>query len=319
MSNDIRLVSFETREDWLRARQGGIGGSESAALFGISPWISRFGLWAEKTGLVDPVELTGEWLKWGQLLEEPIATNYQEVTGRSLWKPPSPYAVAVHPRLPFMFATLDRWVIAAPDRPDDGRGDLQIKNASWFKGDDWRDGVPDFIQAQVQHELAVTGLGWGSVAVLIGGNRFAHFDIERNDAYIAELEAQCEHFWDMVQRKERPPTDGSEMTTQALKRLHPLDNGTTIALGAEVGEAWDELSALKAATKANEARQAELSNLIKAAIGDASFAQLPDGRQLSFKHASNPGFTTVVQPFTFRTLREVKQPSTNARKRAKAA
>jgi putative phage-type endonuclease len=311
---DIELLTFGTREEWLAARQKGIGASESAALFDLSPWQSRFSLWAEKTGLAPPVELDGEWLEWGLLLEEPIAQRYAKRTQREVWQPGA-HSQAIHPHLPFMRATPDRWVITAPDR--DGRGVLQIKNASFFKADAWEMGPPDFVQAQVQHELAVTGFRWGSVAVLIGGNEFRYYDLDRNDAYIDELEHACAAFWQMVERREQPPVDGSRATAEALRRLHPLDDGSAVHLDDAALEAWAELERSKGALKALEAVKGEAENRLRAAIGGATFGLLPDGRLLSYKHITNNGYTRVVEPYTYRVLREEKQRA--QKKGAKAA
>ena len=40
------------REEWLQARRRGIGGSDAAAVLGLSPWKSNVRLWEEKTGLL---------------------------------------------------------------------------------------------------------------------------------------------------------------------------------------------------------------------------------------------------------------------------
>jgi putative phage-type endonuclease len=300
--HEIPLTVYPNREQWLIGRRLGIGASESPALFGLSPsgWHSPFSIWLEKTGLVPPVELEGEWLEWGMLLEEPIAQRYALRTERRIWQA-GQFASAVHPRLPFMRATPDRWVIEAADR--DGRGVLQIKNAGWFKADDWEYGPPDYIQAQVQHELAVTGFGWGSIAVLIGGNTFKYYDVERNDAYIAELELACGAFWDLVLQRKKPEIDGSGATSAAIKRLHPLDDGSAVQLDDSIMETWTALQATKADLKMAKAEEDRLGNIIREAIGPATFAGLPDGRLLSYKHQTTPSYT--VADNTYRVLREV--------------
>lgn len=302
---EIHVTSYPSRAEWLTARLGGVGASESAALFGLSPWHSRFSLWAEKTGLVPPVELDEEWLEWGLLLEEPIAQRYAKRTSRRIWRA-GEWAIAQHSTLPIMRATPDRWVIEAPDR--DGRGVLQIKNAGFFRADAWDDGPPDFIQAQVQHELAVTGFRWGSIAVLIGGHEFRYFDLDRNDNYITELELACVDFWGTVERREQPPVDGTCATETALKRLHPLDDGSAVHLGADVQEAWEELQVAKDLGKEMEICERELKNNIRAAVGTATFGRLPDGRLLSLKHQTTAPYVVENPGSTFRVLREVKAP-----------
>lgn len=300
---DLQLIDYVTRDRWLAARSLGVGASESAALFGVSPWETPLSLWAKKTGKIEPSELDGEWVEWGNLLEAPIATRYEQKTGRKIWQG-GPYAVAQHPTIPFMRATPDRWVIDAPDRGG-VPGLLQVKNTNAFKGHDWDEGPPDYIQIQVQHEMAVTGRTWASVAVLIGGAEFRYFDVERNEDFITELVEQCRWFWGFVEREEQPPLDGTTRTLETIKRLHPSDSGETIALPSEAAEwvsEWESAkAAILAAKKTHEALKNEAEAKLLASIGPATFAVLPDGRRLSLKTTSRAGYE--VQPASFRQLR----------------
>jgi putative phage-type endonuclease len=298
---EIQLVDYETRERWLAARSSGIGASESAALFDASPWHTLMSLWALKVGKVDGDLGDAEYLTWGTLLEEPIAKRYEQKTGRRVWQG-GQFAVAQHPSLPFMRATPDRWVIDAPDRGTPGL--LQIKNTNAFRGHDWDDGVPQHIEIQVQHEMAVTGRDWASVAVLVGGCEFRSFDVERNPAFIEELEASCAWFWDFVTRREQPPIDGSLRTLEALKRLHPKDSGEQIMLPEDAIGWLAAFEAAKADAKAAEANKTDAENRLRDAIGDASYALLPDGRRLTLLTTERKGYQpNYVDPTTYRVLR----------------
>lgn len=304
--SEVNLVRYDSREAWLAARSQSIGASESAALFGLSPdnRESEFSLWAKKTGQIQPDETEREWLQWGQILEGPIAEEYARRSGHELWTPPTPWCVAVHPRLPFLTATVDRWIINATGRAT--RGDLEIKNVSVFNSD-WKKDVPLYVQAQVQHQLAVTGFEWAVVAALIGGNKLETREIERDKDFIAELEAKAEEFWGKVQRKEEPKVDGKEATTRALKALHPNDNGETVDLGANGAFLWGALEFEKVSMKEAEEKVKDAENRLKAAIGPATFGKLPDGRVLSCRTTSRKGYTSVVKPTTYRTLRLEKE------------
>lgn len=295
----ITLVDYESRDKWLAGRLSGVGASESAALFGVSPWHTKLSLWAEKTGQLQADDLNGEWIAWGNLLEEPIAKRYAAVTGRKIWQG-GPYCVAQHPTLPMMRATPDRWVIDAPDRGSPGL--LQVKNTASFRAHDWSDGPPDYVQIQVQHEMSVTGRDWASVAVLIGGNQFKFFDVERSPDFIAELEEQCQAFWRMVERRDPPGLEDIDRgSLDTLKRLHPADNGTAVDLPAEAIDLWDQLAvARKAESDAKKAKE-DLTAKLAAVIGPATFGLLPDGRRLSFKTTARTGFS--VEPTTFRSLK----------------
>jgi putative phage-type endonuclease len=319
-----QLTDYGTREAWLASRAAAIGASEVAALFGLLPksWGSMYTIWANKVGLGPPAEeLTGEWLEWGQILEEPIAQRYQTVTGRKLWKGGGPFCVAQHATLPYLRCTPDRFVVESPDR--EGVGVLQVKNAAWFKAGDWDEGPPDYVRVQLQTEMAVTGAEWGSAAVLVGGNKFKYVDVEREPALIAEIEAQVAHFWtNYVITGAAPDIDASEATTAFLKRLHPKDNGETVQLGEEalaLVAQWEgakaALSAAAAAAKEHEDARDVAMNRLRDVIGDATFGALPDGRILSLRTTDRVGFTTA--PCSYRTLKIEKAkpaPKTKAPK-----
>jgi putative phage-type endonuclease len=299
------VVDYKTREAWLAARKAGVGASESAALFDLSPWHSRLSLWVEKSGLMQghggPER---ELLEWGRLLETPIAERYGTVTKRELWSF-SDYCIAEHPQRPYMRATPDRWILSAPDRP--GSGTLQIKTTG--DPDAWVDGPPPYVQCQIQHELAVTGRDWAACAVLINGRNMRHWDIERNEAFIAELEEQCAQFWECVERGTPPPVDGHKATLQALKRMHPMDDGSEIALPREAEEWWDLLQTIKERTKGLEKEADQAEAQLRSAIGPATFGKLPGGRTLSLKHTTVKAHVVNREETTYRSLREVKSPS----------
>ena len=64
-------------------RNTGLGASDAAAAIGVSPYKSRFSLWAEKTGQVEPPDLSEkEAVQWGNYLQPRIAEVYADKTGR---------------------------------------------------------------------------------------------------------------------------------------------------------------------------------------------------------------------------------------------
>jgi putative phage-type endonuclease len=317
MQTQIELKDYGTRDNWLASRTTALGASEVAALFTgadgqcISPFTTPFLLWLEKTGQQDPAELTAEYVEIGNLVEPVVAELYQRRTGRKVWQG-GPFCVAEHPSLSFLRATPDRWVIDAPDRSSPGL--LQIKNANAFKVKDWDEGVPDYIEIQVQAEMAVTGREWDSVAVLIGGSSFRSFDVERNPDFIAELIEQARQFWSLVETRTRPDLDASPRTLEAIKRLHPADNGESVRLPEEAISWFETLEETKAGLKQYDAAKILCETKIRDAIGPATFGELPDGRRLSLKTSSNPGYSRVVEPYTYRTLRLEKAPTKGKKK-----
>lgn len=299
----IELLDYETRERWLAGRTGGLGASDVAALFtdadGCSlGYSTAYELWLSKTGQLAPLDLDGDHVELGNRLEPVIADLFAERTGRQV-KQYGPYCVATHPSIPFFRATPDRFITSAPDRS--GRGLVQIKKSNRFASRNWDEGVPLPIQIQTQAEMAVTGYDYDAVPVIFDLLRFQYWDIERDNDFIAELEERVRWFWDLVQRREPPPIDNSPKTLAALKRLHPHDNEQTVRLPEEAVQWVAELEIAKDTIKAAEHLKTGAESKLRAAIGDATFGELPDGRRLSLKTTEKQGH--VVGPSTYRTLR----------------
>jgi len=290
-------------ELWLEQRKLGIGASEAAAAMGISPWVSRFQLWAEKTGKAAPPDLDGvEAIKWGHRLEGPVAEAFEEETGRTVVRNDTNDLLR-HPDHLFMIATVD----ALQERDDRaGEGVLEIKTTSAFNEKEWDPEPPLYYQVQVQHQLAVTGLEWGSLAVLIGGQKMIYRDVERNAKFIATMTELETEFWEMVKAEEPPEPDGSRATLATLKRMYPKDNEETVALPLDA-QSWDgELESIKAKQKGLKARREWLENQLIHALGPASIGVLPSGACYSYRKQERSGYT--VKPTSFRKLYRKEKP-----------
>ena len=67
----MTVKEMETSNDnWLKLRKAGIGGSDAAAILGMTPWKSPYQLWLEKTGEVEAEDIsTKEVVHFGHVLE----------------------------------------------------------------------------------------------------------------------------------------------------------------------------------------------------------------------------------------------------------
>lgn len=289
-----------TRESqWLADRMTGIGASDAAAVLGVSSWKTPYQLWAEKSGLIEADDISGnEWVKWGHRLEGVIAEAYEDESGRSVFRCRQ-YKIERHQEHEWMLCTPDAKQV---DR-DRGSGVLQIKTAGTFLAPKWEDEPPLSYQIQVQHELAVTGMEWGTLVVLIGGQRMLWFDIERNETFIGVLINAEREFWRRVTEQDPPPVDGSPATTAALKKLYPTDNGEAIALPPEA-IAWDErLVEVKQSVKELEAEKDLIENRIKETLKDSIAGMLPDGTAYTYKSQTTNYKAKEARTSTFRVLR----------------
>lgn len=284
----LRLVETKDmpREDWLAVRKSGIGGSDAAAAVGLNPYMSPLELWLIKTGRdanlarPDPDDTT-EPVYWGTLLEPVVAASYTKQTGNRVRRV---NAVLRHPTIPFMLANIDREVIGTP-----GVQILECKTAGEFGARIWREGVPEYVQVQVQHQLAVTGKSAAHVAVLICGQKLEVHRIERDDDLIARLIPLEAAFWHYVETCTPPPADGSESSDRALRCLYPGSGGTVdFADDRRMSSVFADLVAVRADIEQRDAQEALLKQTIQQAMGEANRAIFETG-SVSFRR-SRDGF-----------------------------
>lgn len=257
-------------------RSTGIGASEAAAALGIDPYKTTLELWGEKTGRITPPNLDdNEPVYWGKVIEPLIGQRFAHLTGRHVVHN-ADQVTARSEAVPFMLATLD-FTQHDLDRP--GVGALEAKTTSAWQTDKWEEAPPMRVQVQLQHQLAVAGLEWGSIACLVGGQKLFSFDQGRNDRFIDEMVAQEEAFWQLVTSDTPPEVDPDDRrTADALKRLYKKGSkGKTIALPPESAAWVDQRKTLKSQIKALEIEVETIDNKIKAAMGDAERGELPGG------------------------------------------
>lgn len=274
----LRLVSTRDmpRETWLDVRRQGIGSSDAAAAVGLNPYQSQLELWMHKTGkghllpATDPNDETSP-MYWGTLLEPIVAAHYTKRTGNKVRRV---NAVLGHTLVPWMLANIDREVVGAPDVQI-----LECKTAGINGAKLWKDGVPEYIQLQVMHQLAVTGKQAADVAVLICGQELQIHRIERDETMITQLIALEAQFWEWVQSEQEPPADASESTATALRCLYPQDAGGDIDLSEdeEASSAFAQLQQTRRLMSEWESQEALLKHQIQQRMGSASVARFAGG------------------------------------------
>ena len=280
----LRLVDTRTldRQQWLSVRQGGIGSSDAAAAVGLCPYKSQLELWMEKTGRT-PAQDAPPGMEdpryWGTLLEPYVAVAYSQQTDRKVRKV---NAVLQHPSFPYMFANIDREVVGCPEVQI-----LECKTAGEWGSKLWRDGVPEYIQLQVQHQLAVTNQQAADVAVLLCGQRLEIHRVERDEEVIARLMVLEARFWQYVTTDTEPPADGSESAGKALRQLYP-GGGNTLDFceSRELSDTFAELVTLKDELEVRGKHADQLKQTLQQAMGDAARAVFATG-EVSFKRAQD--------------------------------
>lgn len=279
----MKLQNYNSREEWLAARKNGIGGSESAAVLGASPFQSAYQLWALKTG----------WIKEGSGIRqdnadighaiEPVAA--QLFSARTGWEVVNmgDFCIATDERWPHLFATHDVFT----EDSDRGLGVVEIKAVSGGASAQWRDGPPLYYQIQIQQEMLIAGATWGAFAVLFGGPswRFAIFPQEFHDGFADRLIRDTDQFWQRVLNQDPPDVDHSEHTTWALRQKYFKEEPkSVIELGVDFESIDRERQTLVSLAGQVKKRKTLLDNLIRAKMGTAEVG-LIDGRPV-FKNAS---------------------------------
>jgi len=285
----LRLISTKdlSREDWLQVRKQGIGSSDAAAAVGLSPYQSQLELWLVKTGRdeglpkIDPNDETSP-MYWGTLLEPIVAAHYTKHTGNRVRRT---NAVLQHPDSDkaWMLSNIDREVVGAPDVQI-----LECKTAGEFGSRLWCEGVPEYVQCQVQHQLAVTGKAAADICVLVCGQEIRVHRINRDDELIAKLIELEQRFWGHVVTDTPPPADGSDSAEMALRCLYPRDYGNTVDLrdDADLCQAFVDLVGIREEIDAKEQVEAVLKQRIQQRMGNASRARFAAG-EISWKRSKD--------------------------------
>ena len=283
----LKLVRTQdlSRDEWLTVRRQGIGSSDAAAAVGLNPYKSQLQLWMEKTGrdgalpVVDPNDDQSP-MYWGTLLEPIVAAHYTRRSGHRVRRV---NAVLQHPEHSWMLANIDREVVGASDVQS-----LECKTAGIHGARLWRDGVPEYVQLQVMHQLAVTGKQAADVAVLLGGQELQVFRIERDDTLIAQLVALEQQFWGYVERDQQPPADGSASAELALRCLYPRDSGTTLDFSTdlEMSGVFSDLLAVREVITTQTALESQLKQRIQQRMGEATRAVFEIG-EVSWKRSKD--------------------------------
>ena len=210
------------REEWLRLRKSGIGGSDAGAICGLNPYSSPMKVYQDKISK-DIADLDNESMRQGRDLEDYVAQRFMEATGLKVRRSNMMYRSDIHP---FMIADVDRLVVGE----DAG---LECKTASAYNADKWKDGqVPMHYLIQCAHYMAVTGRCAWYIAVVILGQEFKFAKITRDDTMIANLIAIEEAFWNNhIIPRIMPPPDGSKTCDEVLEQyFHRARKDSSIPL-----------------------------------------------------------------------------------------
>lgn len=271
------------RDEWLRIRRKGIGGSDASAVAGLNRYKSPVGVFLDKTGQIE-TDVAGEAAYWGNVLEDVVAREFTIQTGLRVQRSHKLYQ---HPKHKFMLGNVDRLIL---DKGGRGLGILECKTASAYKMGEWEDEqVPDEYAIQLQHYMAVLGVDYGYFAVLIGGQKFQYKLVERNDKIIESLIQIEDEFWNRHVVPGIPPMiDGSDASANLLNQLYPVSApASEVILDDQQAGLVRKLLAAKedAAVAAEQVKRYE--NELKSIMGENELATHNGETLLSWKSSES--------------------------------
>jgi putative phage-type endonuclease len=250
-----------SHEDWLQERKKGVGGSDAAAIAGLNKWKSPVSVYMDKTGQSPEEETNSEAAYFGNVLEEVVAREFMQRTGKRVRKR---NAILRHPEHPFILANVDRLIIGE-------KTGLECKTASEYLKGEWKDDeIPSPYLLQCQHYMAVTGYNAWWIAVLIGGNKFIYKKVNRDEELIDHLIGIEKEFWEDHVLKLNPPAfDGSDASTNLLQAMYPeSEPESETELPNEAGVLLGALEEMKAEKDDLSTRIKEYENQLKNMLGD---------------------------------------------------
>lgn len=219
------LVLVETaglsEEAWLAYRRKGIGGSDVAALLGISPWRTARDLYYDKLNIAAVEDNEGNWvaLEMGHLLEPLVAKIFERKTGYKVYQIKKMFQ---HAEYPWMLADVDYFV----ELPDGTTAILEIKTTNYnARNNWWLDGeetVPVYYESQGRHYMAVMDVDRCFFCCLYGNNEEETIirEIRRDTDYEQEMVYLEQYFWENYVLTKTPPpyTEDGDLVLESLRR-----------------------------------------------------------------------------------------------------
>lgn len=300
----------QDRIAWLKERQKGIGGSDVAAIFGLSRYRTPLDVYLSKTDEnVDDSQSQAAY--WGTMLEDLVAKEFQKRTGMKVQRVTQHL---VNSREPWMMANIDRAVVnpeisgnvrvlSEDKQAELGRmlttdAILECKTASAFVASDWGDSqeheiqsgeivtehiIPEYYETQVQWYMGITGAKVCYVAALLGGQDFRIYVVPRNDDLIQILQDKCREFWiDYVVAGVKP----DPITIADAFKLWPRDTDGMIEASLDDAVNIGEMRNIDAKIKELNEQKEELKKKLIFSLKDAQGFLINGVKALSYKAQS---------------------------------
>lgn len=256
-----------TDQLWHDLRAKNIGGSDVAALFGESPYMSAYKLWQIKAGNIQPDDFSdNERAEAGNMLEPSIIAWANKKWGYDFYQP-HVYVMSETVKgmacTPDAYSQSDKTILAQVKNVDSiqfGR-----KEKGWVCDGDVITQAPLDIWLQCQHELGChPEMRENHLIVCVGGNRLLRMVIERNETVIQEIEKKVTEFWGSIIANDPPAPDYKEdgETIVKIKGAMPTLNAVDMSGDNMLADAVFRFEEVKAQIKLLEGVEKELKAMI---------------------------------------------------------
>lgn len=272
-------------DEWRRHRADKIGGSDVAAIVGLSNWQSAYALWHERRGQIEPGPDKPQ-MEWGTRLEPVIVQAFEE-RHPEFMVDYQPGQVWAHPDRPWQVASPDALLGSNPFTvPPTIIAGLEAKTSRYDDGwgPDGSADIPPYYSTQVQWCMDVFEVDTWHLAVLFSGSDYREYVIPAQPNLQTLLREAASDFLDSLTEDRVPPIDGHDTTYQAIRELHPDIDDVEIEVG-DLGREWIE--AVRAEAEAARAAK-EKKALLADHMGRARRALL-DGQRIAYRRNSKPG------------------------------
>lgn len=318
MIEPIQISSIKDREKWLALRRGGIGGSEVAAVLGLSPYRTPVDVWEDKTGRIERnSEAPSDPIYWGTMLEDLVAKEFERRTGKTVQRV---NYILRDGADGWMIANIDRAIVnpeiarrvsVKEDKENPGNWrlttdiGLECKTANQYMASSWGPSqldeiiqgkvvsdhmIPEYYETQVQWYMAVTGLKAFVVAVLIGGSDFRAYWVKRDEDIIAALVSHCKNFWEHNVKGDTAP---EPVNVEDVKKLYAKDNGLMKEADNNDATILGELRTVKENIKSLQEQEKALSAQLILSIGESLGLTLGGEKVATYKTQESNRFSTT--------------------------
>lgn len=244
-----------------------IGGSEIAAVMGLSRWKTPLALWAEKTGEILQEDISDrEYVQLGTELEDFVAKKFEKVTGKKVRRDTRTFTYSSE--YPYMVAHIDRRIQGTDEL-------LECKTCSAWKEKEWQgEEIPVEYILQVMWYLGILGMKKGYIAVLIGGQKFVWKELEFDQELFDRMVSHAKNFMQAVKEKQPPIAMAGDKET--LGKLYKGTEGGQLELEEaamkSIDQELEERAALQRTIESAEQRIEEIENRIKQELGENDLA-----------------------------------------------